>query len=69
MDGMPAEIDRVWNQGAQWLRDAGAEIVEIDLPHTKYALPTYYVVAPAECSSNLAAYDGVRYGLRATAPR
>ncbi|GIL37856.1 Asp-tRNA(Asn)/Glu-tRNA(Gln) amidotransferase subunit GatA [Roseiterribacter gracilis] len=65
MDGMPAEIDRVWTQGAQWLRDAGAEIVEIDLPHTKYALPTYYVVAPAECSSNLARYDGVRYGLRA----
>jgi aspartyl-tRNA(Asn)/glutamyl-tRNA(Gln) amidotransferase subunit A len=64
VDGMPAEIDRVWEQGAQWLRDQGAEVVEISLPHTKYALPTYYIIAPAEASSNLARYDGVRYGLR-----
>jgi aspartyl-tRNA(Asn)/glutamyl-tRNA(Gln) amidotransferase subunit A len=63
-DGMPAEIDAVWQQGVAWLRDAGAEPVEISLPHTKYALPTYYIVAPAECSSNLARYDGIRYGLR-----
>ena len=64
VDGMPAEIERVWQQGADWLRAAGAEIVEVSLPHTKYALPTYYIVAPAEASSNLARYDGVRYGLR-----
>lgn len=64
MDGMPAEIDALWQQGIDWLRDAGAEIVDISLPHTKYALPTYYIVAPAEASSNLARYDGVRYGLR-----
>jgi aspartyl-tRNA(Asn)/glutamyl-tRNA(Gln) amidotransferase subunit A len=62
--GMPAEIEALWRQGLDWLRDAGAETVEISLPHTKYALPTYYVVAPAEASSNLARYDGVRYGLR-----
>lgn len=66
VDGMPAEIERVWQQGAEWLRAAGAEIVEVSLPHTKYALPTYYIVAPAEASSNLARYDGVRYGLRET---
>jgi aspartyl-tRNA(Asn)/glutamyl-tRNA(Gln) amidotransferase subunit A len=66
VDGMPAEIDAVWQQGVAWLRDAGAEPVEISLPHTKYALPTYYIIAPAECSSNLARYDGVRYGLRQT---
>jgi aspartyl-tRNA(Asn)/glutamyl-tRNA(Gln) amidotransferase subunit A len=65
MDGMPAEIERLWAQGADWLRAAGAEIVEISLPHTKYALPAYYVIAPAEASSNLARYDGVRYGYRA----
>ena len=65
MDGMPAEIDALWKQGAAMLRDAGAEIVDISLPHTKYALPTYYVIAPAEASSNLARYDGVRYGRRA----
>lgn len=65
MDGMPAEIDALWQQGAEMLRDAGAEIVEISLPHTKYALPAYYVIAPAEASSNLARYDGVRYGRRA----
>ena len=65
MDGMPAEIDALWKQGASMLRDAGAEIVDISLPHTKYALPAYYVIAPAEASSNLARYDGVRYGRRA----
>ncbi len=65
MDGMPAEIETLWNQGAAMLKDAGAEIVDISLPHTKYALPAYYVVAPAEASSNLARYDGVRYGHRA----
>ncbi len=62
--GMPDEIERLWHQGAAWLKNAGAEIVEISLPHTKYALPAYYIVAPAEASSNLARYDGVRYGLR-----
>ena len=65
VDGMPAEIEALWHQGADWLRDAGAEIVDISLPHTKYALPAYYVIAPAEASSNLARYDGVRYGHRA----
>ena len=64
IDGMAAEIERLWEQGAQWLKAAGAEIVEVSLPHTKYALPAYYIVAPAEASSNLARYDGVRYGLR-----
>jgi aspartyl-tRNA(Asn)/glutamyl-tRNA(Gln) amidotransferase subunit A len=64
IDGVPAEVDAVWEQGIAWLRDAGAEIVEVSLPHTKYALPTYYIIAPAEASSNLARYDGVRYGLR-----
>ena len=63
-DGMPEEIEALWSQGIAWLKDAGAEIVEISLPHTKYALPAYYIVAPAEASSNLARYDGVRYGLR-----
>ncbi len=62
--GMAAEIETLWHQGVQWLKDAGAETVEISLPHTKYALPAYYIVAPAEASSNLARYDGVRYGLR-----
>jgi aspartyl-tRNA(Asn)/glutamyl-tRNA(Gln) amidotransferase subunit A len=65
VDDMPAEIDALWRAGEAWMRDAGAEIVEISLPHTRYALATYYIVAPAECSSNLARYDGVRYGLRA----
>ncbi len=65
MDGMPDEIEKLWSDGAQMLRDAGAEIVDISLPHTKYALPAYYVIAPAEASSNLARYDGVRYGHRA----
>jgi aspartyl-tRNA(Asn)/glutamyl-tRNA(Gln) amidotransferase subunit A len=64
VDGMPAEIEALWVNGADWLRAAGAEIVEVSLPHTKYALPAYYIVAPAEASSNLARYDGVRYGLR-----
>lgn len=65
MDGMPAEIETLWHRGAEMLRDAGAGIVDISLPHTKYALPAYYVIAPAEASSNLARYDGVRYGHRA----
>jgi len=64
MDGMPAEIEALWARGEAMLKDAGAEIVHISLPHTKYALPTYYIVAPAEASSNLARYDGMRYGLR-----
>ena len=64
VDGMPDEIEALWKRGIDWLRDAGAEIVDISLPHTKYALPAYYIVAPAEASSNLARYDGVRYGLR-----
>ena len=64
LDGMPEEIEKLWQQGLDWLRAAGAEIVDISLPHTKYALPTYYIVAPAEASSNLARYDGVRYGER-----
>ncbi|MEP4980905.1 Asp-tRNA(Asn)/Glu-tRNA(Gln) amidotransferase subunit GatA [Ascidiaceihabitans sp.] len=66
MEGMPAEIEKLWGNGAAMLKDAGAEIVDISLPHTKYALPAYYVIAPAEASSNLARYDGVRYGHRAT---
>ncbi|MEG3154878.1 Asp-tRNA(Asn)/Glu-tRNA(Gln) amidotransferase subunit GatA [Sphingomonas sp. RB1R13] len=64
IDGVPAEIDALWDKGVEWLRDAGAEPVEISLPHTAHALPTYYIIAPAEASSNLARYDGVRYGLR-----
>lgn len=65
IDGMSAEIETLWTKGAEWLKAAGAELVDISLPHTKYALPAYYIVAPAEASSNLARYDGVRYGLRA----
>jgi aspartyl-tRNA(Asn)/glutamyl-tRNA(Gln) amidotransferase subunit A len=64
LDGMSDEIEALWQRGAEWLKSAGAEIVEVSLPHTKYALPAYYIVAPAEASSNLARYDGVRYGLR-----
>jgi aspartyl-tRNA(Asn)/glutamyl-tRNA(Gln) amidotransferase subunit A len=64
IDGMPAEIEALWKQGADYLKAAGAELVEVSLPHTKYALPAYYIVAPAEASSNLARYDGVRYGAR-----
>src|SRR6201991_4707094 len=65
IDGMPGEIDALWTKGADWLKAQGAEVVEVSLPHTKYALPTYYIVAPAEASSNLARYDGVRFGVRA----
>jgi len=64
VDGMPAEIDQLWATGIEWLREAGCEIVEVSLPHTKYALPAYYIIAPAEASSNLARYDGMRYGAR-----
>ncbi len=64
LDGMSGEIETLWTKGAEWLKAAGAELVEVSLPHTKYALPAYYVVAPAEASSNLARYDGVRYGAR-----
>ncbi|MFC0280791.1 Asp-tRNA(Asn)/Glu-tRNA(Gln) amidotransferase subunit GatA [Falsigemmobacter intermedius] len=66
VDGMPDEVEALWQNGIAMLRDAGAEVVDISLPHTKYALPAYYVIAPAEASSNLARYDGVRYGHRAT---
>jgi len=65
IDGMPDEIEKLWGEGAAWLNDAGCEIVDISLPLTKYALPVYYIVAPAEASSNLARYDGVKYGFRA----
>jgi aspartyl-tRNA(Asn)/glutamyl-tRNA(Gln) amidotransferase subunit A len=65
VDGMPAEIEKLWADGIAWLKEAGCEIVDVSLPHTKYALPAYYIVAPAEASSNLARYDGMRYGLRA----
>ena len=64
VDGMPEEIEKLWQQGIDWLKEAGCEIVEVSLPHTKYALPAYYIVAPAEASSNLARYDGMRYGVR-----
>ena len=64
VDNMPDEIEALWARGRDWLKDAGAEIVDISLPHTKHALPAYYIVAPAEASSNLARYDGVKYGLR-----
>ncbi|HEY0114367.1 MAG TPA: Asp-tRNA(Asn)/Glu-tRNA(Gln) amidotransferase subunit GatA [Allosphingosinicella sp.] len=67
IEGVPAEIDAVWEQGIERMRDAGAEIVEVSLPHTRYALPTYYIIAPAEASSNLARYDGVKYGHRGQA--
>jgi len=64
LDGMDADVAASWEQGIAWLKDAGAEVIDISLPHTKYALPCYYIIAPAEASSNLARYDGVRYGLR-----
>ena len=64
VDGMPAEIEALWEKGRAWLTEAGAEMIEVSLPHTKYALPAYYIVNPAEASSNLARSDGVRYGLR-----
>jgi aspartyl-tRNA(Asn)/glutamyl-tRNA(Gln) amidotransferase subunit A len=64
VDGMPPEIEALWAQGCAWLKDAGCEIVEVSLPHTRFALPAYYIIAPAEASSNLARYDGMRYGLR-----
>ncbi|WP_334161300.1 Asp-tRNA(Asn)/Glu-tRNA(Gln) amidotransferase subunit GatA [Phenylobacterium sp.] len=64
VDNMPPEIEKLWEQGIAWLKEAGCEIVEVSLPHTKYALPAYYIIAPAEASSNLARYDGMRYGLR-----
>jgi len=64
MDGTDADVLASWDRGIEWLKDAGAEVVDISLPHTKYALPAYYIIAPAEASSNLARYDGVRYGLR-----
>jgi aspartyl-tRNA(Asn)/glutamyl-tRNA(Gln) amidotransferase subunit A len=64
-DGMPAEIEALWARGVEWLKDAGCDIVEVSLPHTKYALPAYYIIAMAEASSNLARYDGMRFGLRA----
>ncbi len=63
-DGMPEEIEKLWQQGIAWLKAAGAEIIDVSLPHTRYALPAYYIVAPAEASSNLARYDGIRYGAR-----
>jgi aspartyl-tRNA(Asn)/glutamyl-tRNA(Gln) amidotransferase subunit A len=66
LEGMPDEINKLWQQGAEWLKAAGAEVVEVSLPHSKYALPAYYIIAPAEASSNLARYDGVRYGMRVT---
>jgi aspartyl-tRNA(Asn)/glutamyl-tRNA(Gln) amidotransferase subunit A len=68
VDGMPPEIEALWAQGVAWLKDAGCEVVEVSLPHTRYALPAYYIIAPAEASSNLARYDGMRYGLRVEAP-
>ena len=64
LEGLNADVAKSWDDGIQWLKDAGAEVVDISLPHSKYALPTYYIIAPAEASSNLARYDGVRYGLR-----
>jgi aspartyl-tRNA(Asn)/glutamyl-tRNA(Gln) amidotransferase subunit A len=69
VDGMPPEIEKLWADGIAWLKAAGCEIVDVSLPHTKYALPAYYIIAPAEASSNLARYDGMRYGLRATDAR
>ena len=64
VDGMPSEIDNLWHRGIEWVRESGADIIDVSLPHTKFALPAYYIVAPAEASSNLARYDGMRYGKR-----
>src|SRR5262249_49278144 len=64
IEGLNAEVDAWWQKGIAMMKDAGAEIIDVSLPHTKYALPVYYIIAPAEASSNLARYDGVRYGLR-----
>jgi len=64
VDGLDADVAASWDRGIEWLKDAGAEVIEVSLPHTRYALPAYYIIAPAEASSNLARYDGVRYGLR-----
>ena len=66
VDGMPSQIEELWNKGKKILKEEGAEIIDISLPHTEYALPTYYIVAPAEASSNLARYDGVKYGFRSS---
>jgi aspartyl-tRNA(Asn)/glutamyl-tRNA(Gln) amidotransferase subunit A len=68
VEGMPREIEDLWSRGVDWLKEAGCEIVEVSLPHTRYALPAYYIIAPAEASSNLARYDGMRYGLRVEGP-
>ena len=68
VDGLAPEIEAAWQQGIDWVKAAGGEVVEVSLPHTRYALPAYYIVAPAEASSNLARYDGVRYGLRVAEP-
>ena len=68
VEGMPGDIEALWARGIEWLKDAGCEIVEVSLPHTRYALPAYYIIAPAEASSNLARYDGMRYGLRIEGP-
>jgi len=68
VDNMPGEIEALWSQGVAWLKDAGCEVVDVSLPHTRYALPAYYIIAPAEASSNLARYDGIRYGARVEAP-
>ncbi|HEY1928199.1 MAG TPA: Asp-tRNA(Asn)/Glu-tRNA(Gln) amidotransferase subunit GatA [Caulobacteraceae bacterium] len=67
VEGMPAEIEALWARGVEWLKDAGCEVVDVSLPHTRYALPAYYIIAPAEASSNLARYDGMRYGMRVDA--
>ena len=63
IEGMPEEVESIWNKGMAWLKDSGVTLVDISLPHTQYALPAYYILAPAEASSNLARYDGVRFGL------
>jgi aspartyl-tRNA(Asn)/glutamyl-tRNA(Gln) amidotransferase subunit A len=67
VDWMPGEIEALWARGVEWLKDAGCEVVDVSLPHTRYALPAYYIIAPAEASSNLARYDGMRYGMRVDA--